>query len=218
MHVNDQGTSRAEICEDAPVRVAHKTDYRGSVDEDKELMRIFEATYGKIKPRKVSERTENAAATEKKERPRKIRQRGEEYVIVDGYNFVFANDELRKIAESDISRVRDVVIRLLCDYSAFRRCRCIVVFDAYKRQGGEGSVEEIGSVSVVYTKEKQTADAYIERTTYEIADEHTVRVVTSDLQEQLIVLGNGALRVSAREFYAELMHNLSLIRETIAIK
>ena len=118
----------------------------------------------------------------------------------------------------DIARARDVVIRLLCDYTAFRKCRAVIAFEAYKRVGGEGSVEEIGAVSVVYTKEKQTADAYIERTTYEISDEHTVRVVTSDLQEQLIVLGNGALRVSAREFYSELMQNLAFIRDTIAIK
>ena len=103
----------------------------------------------------------------------------------------------------------------MCDYSAFRRCRAIVVFDAYKRVGGEGSIESFGNVTVVYTKEKQTADAYIERTTHEISGEHTVRVVTSDLQEQLVVLGVGGLRVSAREFFDELKVTAGLIRETI---
>ena len=103
----------------------------------------------------------------------------------------------------------------MCDYAAFRRCRVIIAFDAYKRRGGEGSVEELGPVSVVYTREKQTADAYIERTTYQIAEQHSVRVVTSDYQEQLIVLGSGGLRVSAREFYAEILDTLKLIREKI---
>ncbi|MBQ7387636.1 MAG: NYN domain-containing protein [Clostridia bacterium] len=221
MHISEMGAPRNNDTSDGEVapRITKKLDYRGTVDEDKELMRIFESTYGKIKPRKVSERVENSAdAAPKKQRPPKLKPRGDEYVIIDGYNFIFANDELRKIAESDIARARDVVIRLLCDYTAFRKCRAVIAFDAYKRVGGEGSVEEIGAVSVVYTKEKQTADAYIERTTYEISDEHTVRVVTSDLQEQLIVLGNGALRVSAREFYSELMQNLAFIRDTIAIK
>ena len=76
-------------------------------------------------------------------------------------------------------------------------------------------MEELGPVTVVYTKERQTADSYIERTTYEIADNHSVRVVTSDYQEQLVILGSGGLRVSAREFYAEIMDNLKLIREKI---
>ena len=221
MHISETGAPRMDSSpaeENAP-RVAKKLDYHGTVEEDEELMRIFEQTYGKIKPRKVSERVENSASThEKKQKPPKLKPRGEEYVIIDGYNFIFANDELRKIAESDISRARDVVVRLLCDYTSVKRCKAVIAFDAYKRVGGEGSVEEIGAVSVVYTKEKQTADAYIEKTTYEIADEHTVRVVTSDLQEQLIVLGNGALRVSAREFYLELMQNLAFIRDVIAIK
>ncbi len=217
MHISDTGAPKAlDTADEALPRVPKKLDYRGTVAEDKELMRIFESTYGKIKPRTVAERVENSAKNEeKKQKPPKLKPRGDDFVIIDGYNFIFANDELRKIAESDIARARDVVIRLLCDFGATRKCRVIIVFDAYRRKGGEGSVEEIGAVSVVYTREKQTADAYIERTTYEISDEHTVRVVTSDFQEQLIVLGNGALRVSAREFYSELMHNLAFIRESI---
>ena len=202
------------------MRVQKKLDYHGTVEEDKELMRIFEATYGKIKPRRVSERVENSAPeTERKPRaPKKIRRGGGDYVVIDGYNFIFAIDHFRTIAESDIARARDVLVRMLCDYSAFKRCPVLIVFDAYKRSGGEGSVEEIGGVTVVYTKEKQTADSYIEKTTYDISDDYTVRVVTSDMQEQLIILGNGALRVSCPEFYAELSGALALIRETIAPK
>jgi predicted RNA-binding protein with PIN domain len=216
MHINDFGAPKETAPETVEVKVAKKVDYRGTVEEDKELMRIFESTYGKIKPRRVSEKTENAAPTqEKRERPKKIKPRGEDYVIIDGYNFIFAIDEMRKIAESDFARARDVLVRMMCDYSAFKGCRVIVVYDAYKRVGGEGSSEEFGAVTVVYTKESQTADTYIERTTYEISDDHTVRVVTSDYEEQLVVLGSGGLRVSAKEFYSEIKETTRLIAETI---
>ena len=216
MHLTPTGVSKEVAEQTAPVRVAKKLDYRGTVEEDKELMRIFESTYGKVKPRTVSERVENAAPQkEKREKPKKLKPRGEEYVIIDGYNFLFAIDDLRHAAESDVARARDVLTRLMCDYAAFRRCKVIIVFDAYKRRGSDGSVEEIGPVTVVYTKESQTADSFIERTTYEIADEHSVRVVTSDYQEQLVILGSGGLRVSAREFYLEILDTLKLIREKI---
>ena len=216
MHITPTGISRQVAEQTASVRVAKKLDYHGTVEEDKELMRIFESTYGKIKPRVVNEKRENSAPTpEKKERPKKQKPRGEEYIIIDGYNFIFAVDDLRRAAESDLARARDLLTRLMCDYAAFRRCRVIIAFDAYKRKGGEGSVEEIGPVTVVYTRESQTADSYIERTTYEIAEDHSVRVVTSDYQEQLVILGSGGLRVSAREFYAEILDTLRLIREKI---
>lgn len=216
MHVTPTGISRELAEQAAAPRVAKKLDYRGTVEEDKELMRIFESTYGKIKKRTVSEKRENAApVTEKKERPKKQKPRGEEYIIIDGYNFIFAVDPLRRAAESDLARARDLLTRLMCDYAAYRKCRVIIAFDAYKRRGGEGSVEEIGPVTVVYTKESQTADSYIERTTYEIAEEHSVRVVTSDYQEQLVILGSGGLRVSAREFYSEILDTLKLIRERV---
>jgi small GTP-binding protein len=216
MHITPTGVPKEVAEQTSAVRVAKKLDYRGTVEEDKELMRIFESTYGKIKKRTVSERVENSAPeTPKKERPKRLKPRGEEYIIIDGYNFLFAIDDLRRAAESDIARARDLLTRLMCDYAAFRKCKVIIAFDAYKRQNGEGSIEEIGPVTVVYTKEKQTADAYIERVTYEIASDHTVRVVTSDYQEQLVILGSGGLRVSAREFYAEILNTLMLIREKI---
>ena len=192
-----------------------RTSYRGTAEEDKELMRIFEATYGKVKERRAPERKVNAAPVEKKSQKARIVKKGDEYVIVDGYNFLFAISELKAAAESDIARARDVLVRLLCDYTAYTGRRAIVVFDAYRRVGGEGSVEEIGAVRVVYTKEKETADSYIEKATYDRASEHTVRVVTSDMQEQLVVLGAGGLRVSAREFWAELSETSLSLKERI---
>ncbi len=179
--------------------------YRGTEAEDKELTRIFEATYGKIKKRSVSEKKENAAKEpEKPKRAQKPKPLGEEYIFIDGYNFIFAWDELRRASEKDFSLARDILTRLMCNYTAFRKCRAVIVFDAYKRAGGEGSEERWGNVKVIYTKEGETADSYIEKETKKLTSEHRVRVVSSDLEEQRIILGNGALRVSTKEFALEL--------------
>ena len=190
--------------------------YRGTVEEDKELMRIFESTYGKIKRRTVAERTENAAPKDTEQRrPKKPKERGEDYLLIDGYNLIFAWDELRRLAEVELSHARDTLIHLMCNYRGFKKCNLILVFDAYKRKDNEGSVEECGGITVVYTKERQTADAYIEKTSYALAPKNTVRVVTSDYVEQLIILGNGATRVSAREFVGEVEATTKDIREII---
>jgi predicted RNA-binding protein with PIN domain len=115
-----------------------------------------------------------------------------------------------------MSLARDTLIRILCDYAAFRKCRIVAVFDAYSRKG-DGSVEECGGVTVVYTKEAQTADSFIEKATksYSLNDAATVRVVTSDMQEQYIILGHGGLRVSAAEFKREVEQNAREIKEAI---
>ena len=215
MHVSADAGDENTILEERAFK-AQKVTYRGTAEDDKELMRIFESTYGKIKERRVAEKTENAAKSEpKQEKPRKQKPRGDDYLLIDGYNFIFAIDKFRALAESDISLARDTLTRIMCDYSAFRRCKVIIVFDAYKRRGGEGSIEKFADVSVVYTKEKETADAYIEKTTHDIAGEHSVRVVTSDYQEQLVVLGSGGLRVSALEFMKEINLTDKEIKEAI---
>lgn len=203
MHVPIPGRSREDSSdrkEKIPER-ARAVRYSGTAEEDRELMRIFEATYGKPKPRRAPERVVNEAKSAGEKRP-KMKPRGDEYVILDGYNVIFAWEELRALAELDFSLARDTLVRIMCNYTAFRRIRGIVVFDAYRRRGDE-TVEVAGNVTVVYTKEAETADTYIERATYRIAPTNYVRVVTSDLDEQYIILGNGALRVSANEFKLE---------------
>ena len=122
---------------------------------------------------------------------------------MDGYNIIFAWDELKAAAKDSLERARYMLMDLLCNYQGFRKCEIILVFDAYKVKGNPGSVEHYRNIHVVYTKEAETADAYIERATYEIAKDHRVRVATSDNLEQLIILGHGAVRISAREFLAE---------------
>lgn len=216
MHIRTDASDEEESdsTSDIPVR-ARAIKYTGTVEEDKELMRIFEATYGKIKPRKVAERKENKAPETKVKRKTTPHKNLTEHVILDGYNLIFAWDELKSAAERDFSLARDMLTRIMCSYTAFRKCHATVVFDAYKRRGGEGSEELCGNVRIVYTKEAQTADSYIEKLSKELVDEYTVRVVTSDLEEQNIILGNGALRVSPKEFRREIENTTSEINEVI---
>jgi len=216
MHIRmDSGESDvSDESSDIPQR-ARAVKYGGTVEEDKELMRIFEATYGKIKPRRVAERQENKAPEKNEKRRNKPYKNLEEYVILDGYNVIFAWEELKKTAEGDLALARDILTRIMCSYTSFRKCHATIVFDAYKRKGGEGSEEQCGNVKVVYTKEAETADSYIERASKALVSDYTVRVVTSDLEEQYVILGNGALRVSAKEFKREIENTTSEINETI---
>lgn len=208
-------TEKAPDASDVPER-AKAYVYRGTEAEDKELARIFEATYGKIKKRSYAEPRENTAeGYEKKERQRKLKPRGDDYIFIDAYNFIFANTELRALAEREFSLGRDALIRLMCNYSAFRKCKSFVVFDAYKKAGGEGSREKYGEVIAVYTKEGETADAFIERETKKLAENNRVRVVSADREEQRIILGNGALRVGTKEFSQELKQLADDIDEAI---
>ncbi len=182
---------------------ARSVRYSGTAEEDKELMRIFEATYGKVKPRKAPEKKENSAP-KKESRKTNAKPRGEEIILLDGYNVIHSSERLTRIAAVDFALARDTLIRALCNYTSFKRCRAIIVFDAYRVKDGKGSVERCGNTTVVYTKERQTADAYIERATYDMAKDSYVRVVTADMQEQFIILGNGAYRTSPDEFFDEL--------------
>lgn len=216
MDISDDAGKEDVIYKERAVR-STLTKYEGTVKEDKELLAIFEKTYGKIRPRAVAEKVENAAKdyTQKSEKPRKLKPRGDDYLIIDGYNLIFAWDRLRQASEKDFSLARDVLITMMCNYSSFRRVKVIIVFDAYKNRGGEGSLEKYGNVTVAYTKEGQTADAYIEKTAHALVKEHSVRVVTSDMQEQFIVLGVGALRVSTQEFAKEMQINEEEISSVI---
>lgn len=127
-----------------------------------------------------------------------------EYLVVDGYNIIFAWEELKSLAKTSMDAARTALIEILSNYQGYRRCEVIIVFDAYKIKGGERRQEKHGSVDVVFTKEGETADTYIERLTYEMNGKYRVRVATSDRQEQIIALGNGAFRLSASELKGEI--------------
>ncbi len=200
----------------APVNVPKTAKYTGSAAQDAELMQIFEQTYGKI------ERQERHALHTEKQPPKLKASRkpapvpkGPEYLLVDGYNIIFAWDELKAIAKDSLESARQRLIDILSNYRGFKKCRLIVVFDAYKVKGGKGSVEEEHGVSIVYTKEAETADMYIEKVTHQLSRDHRVRVATSDGLEQIIILGNGAYRVSAEEFRREVAQTEQEIRSMI---
>ena len=176
----------------------------GAFEDESELQAIFERTYGKVE-RKAFEPAKAPARKPLDDRKYNVDLHlgGTEYLLVDGYNVIFAWDELNRLAAQDIAAARAALTSVLSNYQGFRKCVVILVFDAYKVKGNPGSVETVDGVKVVYTKEAQTADAYIERATYELRKERRVRVATSDNLEQVIILGHGATRISAAAFHAE---------------
>ena len=214
-------TESPEIKKDVPDEAptvperAREIKYHGTAAEDKELMKIFEATYGKVKRRSAPERIVNEAKNDAPQKIRRQKPKGEDYLIVDGYNLIYAWDELASLAKEDLSHARDELIHRMCNYRGFKKVNLILVFDAYRRRENEGSITEIGGITVVYTKERQTADAYIEKSTYSLTEKNSVRVVTSDYEEQLVVLGVGGVRVSAREFIEEFKKTTAEIRGII---
>ena len=203
---------------DEPIVTRQRSEaYRGSLLQDKELMRIFEMTYGPIKRKNgESMHTPRSAGSERIKPPKAVPlPEGPEYLLVDGYNIIFAWEELAELARTDLDAARHRLIQILCNYQGYRRCELILVFDAYKVKGNPGNIERHHGIHVVYTKEAETADMYIEKVTHTLAKEHRVRVATSDGLEQIIILGHGAIRVPARQFREEVEQVERAIREIL---
>ena len=183
---------------------AQRRTYADSLARDKELQAIFERTYGKVEPRAFQPAKKPARTSLDGEHYAiQARQAGPEYLLVDGYNIIFAWEELQTVARDNLDAARQLLMDLLSNYQGFRRGEVILVFDAYKVPRSLGEVVKYHNIYVVYTKEAETAAAYIEKTTSELGQKHRVRVATSDGAEQLIILGHGALRLSASAFKAE---------------
>lgn len=200
-------------------RMSNYADKNDLFALDKELMEIFEQTYGKIKHKNPNNShftfTEKTEKQNPKKMPKALKYEGPEYLLVDGYNVIFSWDNLKKLADSSIDGARNALINILCNYQGYKRCEVIVVFDAYKVKGNHREIEKVNNITVVYTKEAETADMYIEKASLDLAKKHKVRVVTSDALEQVIILGNGALRVSSREFQGEVKSAEENIRTII---
>lgn len=139
----------------------------------------------------------------------------EPYLLVDGYNIIFAWDELKDLAKTNLDAARGKLMDILCDYQGFTQCHLILVFDAYKVKGNMGEVGKYHNIDVVYTKEAETADMYIEKVTRDMGKKHRVRVATSDGLEQLIIMGHGATRISAAEFEREVAEVKEKVRTLI---
>ena len=208
----DNDETDDEIDDDEEENVYQRAnDYINMVADDNELMQIFERTYGPVRRKVASYTVKKSAPEQKKHQKSKPVKLGDEYLLVDGYNIIFAWDELKELAKDNLNMARDRLIDILCNYQGFKQCNLILVFDAYKVKGNVGSAEKIHNINVVYTKEAETADMYIEKITHEIGKKHRVRVATSDNLEQIIILGNGATRLSANE----LLQEVKLAEKTI---
>lgn len=197
-------------------------DGRSTVDYigQEEVEEIFARTFGTKEPKKQgwarTIRAKAAAPAEVEYRGGQTRQ--EEYLLVDGYNIIFAWEELSSLAKSDLNAARCRLMDILCNYQALCKMHLILVFDAYRVKGNPGSVERYHNIDVVYTKEVETADQYIERVTHEMSRKnHRVRVATSDGLEQIIIMGAGAIRVSARELLEEIRAAEKEMRENFGI-
>ena len=199
-------------------RTERAAAYRNMLATDKELMAIFERTYGPVRRDAVQAMrpVRRPESSNPRRTPSKPRLEGPEHLLVDGYNVIFAWDSLREIAEGSLDAARQRLMDILCNYAGYRQIVPILVFDAYKVKGGEREVEKYHNLYVVYTKEAETADMYIEKTTPEIAKKYSTRVVTSDTTEQLIILGNGAMRVSSQNFEEEVRAVEEEIRRYLA--
>ena len=167
--------------------------------EDKELEAIMEREFGAIRRPQYGVKAENHPATEEIT----IAPPKNKYLIVDGYNIIFAWEELSELARSDLDAARRRLCDTLSSYAGYTKCRTVVVFDGYKQKGNPGEKSQFHNIQVVYTRERETADAYIEALVYETGGSYTVRVATSDALVQLSSFHSGALRVSARELKLE---------------
>ena len=218
MHISTQKPKAQE--EEAPRTVSlsrrSSTYFSSSAQEEKELAAIFARTYGEVKPEHFHPQQHRAPA-----RPvetvyvphaaTNLPRDKKEYLLVDGYNIIFAWDGLKELAIRDLHAARETLIQILSNYQGMKKCELIIVFDAYKVKGGVRKVERIHNISVVYTKEAETADMYIEKVTYEVGKKHRVKVATSDALEQMIILGHGAIRLSAND----LLWDIETVNEEI---
>lgn len=170
-----------------------KTTYS---NEDEELENIFIRTYGPIKQHQTT-------TPAKKIISNKTYKYMPECLLVDGYNIIHSWPELKELAKDNLDAARTRLIDIMCNYQGYKKCILILVFDAYKVKNNLGSSYKYHNIYIVYTKEAQTADMYIERTTHELASKYNITVATSDALEQLIVLGQGGKRISSRELRLE---------------
>ena len=173
-----------------------------TIDDD-ELKAIFERTYG-VSKRDRYDSTRTISATYSQPKKVKKVEKLPDVLLVDGYNIIFAWPDLKELSQINIEGARGKLMDILCNYQGYKKNIVILVFDGYKVPGNIGEVLKYHNIYVVYTKEAETADQYIEKTVQEIGKKYQVRVATSDALEQMIILGQGAQRIAAKEFLAEI--------------
>ena len=216
--------------QEEPVPLKTSGDWKAETEaywkNEKELTEIFERTYGPIR-KQEDEEVSRRRGWKRRQRESSLdgyaggrgatRYREntpeKQYLLVDGYNIIFAWEDLQELAKANIDGARTKLMDILCNYQGYKRCTVILVFDAYKVQGNPGKTEKYHNIHVVYTKEAETADQYIEKTVHEIGKKYHVTVATSDRLEQVIILGQGGSRMSARELREEIDLVMGQIRQ-----
>lgn len=184
-----------------------------------EIEEIYQKSYHKSKEELTPyryigyEKKPKKAETPQKEYKYKPVERKDKYFLVDGYNIIFAWDELNELAKVNIDSARDALIDICCNYQGSKGYTLILVYDAYKVKGNQGSVQKMNNIYVVYTKEAETADQYIEKTVHQMSKKCDIIVATSDRLEQMIIYGEGATRMSAREFKLEVEAESKRLRD-----
>ncbi|MBE5935808.1 MAG: GTP-binding protein [Lachnospiraceae bacterium] len=200
-----QAIAEEAECSNFSVNYTRGEEYNKHKQESMELHEIFTRTYGEIKRYKEPDSVSyNKGSNAEKPYKYKPENKKEEYLLVDGYNIIFAWEELKELGDINLEAARNKLMDILCNYQGFVKNTVILVFDAYKVDGNQGEIFKYHNIYVVYTKEKETADAYIEKTVREISKKYNVRVATSDILEQVIITGGGAMKISAGEFKKEI--------------
>lgn len=178
--------------------------------DDKELEAIMEREFGPIRRRQYSEAVLDTPKTAH------AAERKKEYIIVDGYNLIFAWDGLAALAKENFDAARHILTDILCNYRGYTKCELVLVFDGYKVKGNTGEKSDYNGIHLVFTKENETGDMYIEKLVEEVGKNYSVRVVTSDNLIQVSALRAGVLRMPAREFIKEIERVNDRIKEIIA--
>lgn len=217
MHLELQTPTPKQVEEELPMpkRTPKEAEayLKEGVQNEEELRAIFERTYGAVKRERqgwerVSKRNPNRNSSvrgSETENTRKEKKREplKEYLLVDGYNIIFAWEDLNELSKINIESARNKLMDRLSNYQGYKKMTLILVFDAYKVKGNPGSIMKYHNIYVVYTKEAETADQYIEKTVHEIGRKYQVTVATSDALEQVIILGQGGNRLSAANLLEE---------------
>lgn len=200
-HVDNGRTKRGQEDKQQLEAIKERRTFLEGVIDQEEIEEIFARTYGNIKQKRNGwSRTVKAPMDEAykgNSQYSSMNRNLQEYLLVDGYNIIFAWEELNELSKVNIDSARDKLMDIMCNYQGYKKCELILVFDAYKVAGGKGEIFDYHNIHVVYTKEAETADQYIEKFTHENGKKYHITVATSDRLEQMIIWGAGAKRLSA---------------------
>lgn len=205
-HVENERNKKVQEDETQMTPIKERKAFLEGVIDQEEIEEIFARTFGNIKQKRTGwSRTITASSDENYKGSNRYSSNKnlQEYLLVDGYNIIFAWEDLNELSKVNIDSARDKLMDIMCNYQGYKKCELILVFDAYKVAGGKGEIFDYHNIHVVYTREAETADQYIEKFTHENGKKYDITVATSDRLEQMIIWGAGAKRMSAMGLHEE---------------